>query len=244
MNPTAAVLVVIVLFEIVLTTYQALLFWRTRKSIYAEVGNLENKAEKEISIVGFTETLLSAAAERQQLSVITAERRAGNLFRVGTLLMIVSVVVPFILVAMYLQTDPATIVTSLKSLGVSPADAAKAAQRDWHLLVAGVSFGLLFLAAAKGILAAESKQLEIYSNEVRGSTYYGDLSRALKIAERLDAERKNSKHSITEEVVRKIIVNLLDRGHLKHNASQPWEIPTGLPQDHELLKIVTDLLKK
>lgn len=234
----------VIIVYIALGLYRWWRFRREYNSITAEALTLEHRAKEEETIVGFTEALLRAAAERGQLSVITAERRAGKLFRVGTLLMTVSVVVPFILVAVYLQTNPNEIVNNLKSLGVSPTDAAKVAQRDWHLLLAGVSFGLLFLAAAKGILAAESKQLEIYSSEVGKTTYYGDLARALRIAERLDSERKDNKNSITDEVIRKVIVKLLERGQLGENIVLSENAQSGSPIDHELLKIVSEALRK
>lgn len=241
---TIALAVAILVLEIVFGFSRRRVYGRLSESLSTAALTLENKAKQETTTVGFIEALLGAAAERQQLSVLTAERRAGNLFRVGTLLMIVSVVVPFILVAMYLQMNPTDVATQLKALGVSPADAAKASQRDWHLLIAGVSFGLLFLAAAKGILAAESKQLELYSNEVRGATYYGDLTRALRIAERLDSDRKDSKHTVTDEVVRKVIVNLLERGQVGHNVTALEENRSGIPLEHEFLKVVADALKK
>jgi hypothetical protein len=163
--------------------------------------------------VQFVDALLEAASERQRLALLRSERRASNLFRIGTVLMTLSVFVPFLLVAIYYQLDPASEFLRLQKLGVLPSPAADFARRDWHLLVAGVSFGLLFLAAARGILNAEASQREMYFREMRVANYYGDLGRALKIAARVDREPgRLSKHSIADEAMRRVIVQLLDKG--------------------------------
>ncbi len=206
---------------------------------------LEDKAASEPTLVGFVSTLLKAAAERQQLSVLTAERRASNLFRVGTLLMGVSVLVPFVLVYMYLQTDPAVIAKELTTAGLPTAEAAKASQRDWHLLVAGISFGLLFIAAARGILLSEGRQREVYAREVRETAYYGDLTRALSIAHRIDRERKDELRSITDEVVRRIVVLLLERGNKEHGSSTLSPTSDAASSgEHEFAKIITETIKR
>jgi len=61
---------------------------------------------------------------------------------------------------MYATIDPYWQLQRLKDVGIDPKDALELARRDWHLLAAGVSFGLLFLAAARGVLAAETRQRE------------------------------------------------------------------------------------
>lgn len=207
--------------------------WHTfdEKKSREAASELEAKAEKEETLVDYVEAQLIAAAARQEIAVSTAERRANRLASTGFLLMISSVLVPFGLVYLYMTLPP-----------VGPPTASTAPQRDWHLLLAGVSFGLLFIAAARGILLAEGRQREVYGREVRETAYYGDLRRALGMAQRLDKKRNDAVETSTEEVVRTIMALMLERGGREPVATSAADLaPTG---EHEFLKIVTDSIKK
>jgi hypothetical protein len=193
---------------------------------------LEAKAENQETLVDYVEAKLVAAAARQELAVCTAEGRANRLSSVGIILMVSSVLVPFALVYLYMIL-PATV-------PATPPGAAP--QRDWHLLFAGLSFGLLFIAAARGILLAEGRQREVYAREVRETAYYGDLRRALGMAQRLDVEDQETTHAATREIVRKIMSLMLERGGRDSMAVPTAETSPG--NDHEFFKIVADAIKK
>jgi hypothetical protein len=217
------------------------------ETVRKEAQELEGKALLQVSLVGYTVALLDAAAKRQRESVLRSERRASGLFWVSTLLMMASVVVPFALVNMYLQGDPTETVKGLVAVGIPVAEAAKAAQRDWHLLLAGVSFGLLFIAAARGILVAEGRQRDVYAREVRETAYYGDLVRALNIAQRVDSGFRDGKNTVTHDVIRKILQMLLERGSHENapelsspnNDSSASTIP-----EHEFFKLLAENIKR
>lgn len=205
---------------------------RTDARSKATASALEAKAEKEETLVDYVEAQLVAAAARQELGVQKAGVRAERLASVGFLLMLSSVIVPFVLVYLYATLPPA-----------APPTAGAAPQRDWHLLLAGVSFGLLFIAAARGILLAEGRQREVYAREVRETVYYGDLRRALGMAQRLDRENTDEKASVTREVIRKVMALMLERGGRDGAAAAAADTPPAAGE-HEFLKIVADTLKK
>lgn len=209
--------------------YEALTPRSTVASTRREAEVLEAKAESEETLVEYVEGQLLAAAKRQDAAVQRAESRGDRLSSIGSFLMIASVFAPLIFVILYVQLGRAT------TDGASP-------QRDWHLLLAGVSFGLLFIAAARGILVAEARQRDVYAREVRETAYYGDLRRALGMAQRIDREDKDEKQPATREVVRKIMALMLERGGREPVATAASEpAPTG---EHEFLKIVTESIKK
>jgi hypothetical protein len=146
--------------------------------------------------------------------------------------MLSSVLVPFVLVYLYMTLPP-----------VAPSITAAAPQRDWHLLLAGVSFGLLFIAAARGILLAEGRQREVYAREVRETAYYGDLRRALGMAQRLDKKKNDATEPATEEVVRAIMALMLNHGRRETDAAAAPE-PTAPAGEHEFLKFIADAVKR
>jgi hypothetical protein len=213
----------------------ALLSWRRKErrrllSKAQEAIGLEETASQEVSLVDYIDAQLIAAAARQDVVVVTSASRADRLATTGFVLMVSSVLIPFGLVYLYLVLDPVEVMNGTA-----------APQRDWHLLLAGVSFGLLFIAAARGILTAEGRQRDLYGREVREVAYYGDLRRALGIAQRLDRKREDDAEAATEEVVRKIMALLLERDRAVQIPSAP-EVPAALG-DHDFLKIFTDVVK-
>lgn len=193
---------------------------------------LEAQAEKEETLVDYVEAQLIAAAARQEVAVRSAEARANRLSSIGIILMVSSVLVPFGLVYLYMSLPPAAPTTPA---GAPP-------QRDWHLLLAGVSFGLLFIAAARGILLAEGRQREVYAREVRETAYYGDLRRALGMAQRLDKEYRDTANKSTREIVQKIMELMLERGGREPSATLTGDVPPA--SEHEFLKVLADAIKK
>lgn len=180
----------------------------------------------------FVDAQLEAAAARQNVAVATAQGRASRMFWLGVILILFSVLVPFVLVWLYATIEPV------------PVKAGEAPQRDWHLLVAGVSFGLLFIAAARGILAAEGRQREVYAREVRETAYYGDLRRAVRMAHRLDYREEDERaEPETEQAVRKIVALMLESGRREHVASASADAQQPAAEG-ELLKGITDVFKK
>jgi hypothetical protein len=153
--------------------------------------------EKEAQIVRFEETppaqedLLQAlrrhikiAVRREEVSMLRAEARANNLFGIGRAFLIASILGPVAAALLYWWVDPITpdSVARFKELhqALGP-DAFKGVtltvSRDWRILLAGVSFGLLFLAAARGLLTQQAKE---------AATYF-KLEERINFLERLDS---------------------------------------------------------
>lgn len=193
---------------------------RTR-TLEAGIDQLERKVEEERTVVEYVKVLLELASERQRLATFSSERSARNLFWIGTILTVLSVCAPFALVALYIRTDTIGQLRELKQVGLDLRVGADLAKRDWHLLVAGVSFGLLFLAAARGVLAMETRQRELYARESRAVTYYGDLIRALQVAARLDEESKSSSRPETMRALRAVLAQLLSTPRVKDGPAEP-----------------------
>lgn len=226
-GPTTASVLFLIIF--VLYNIMDLTVWGIRsQTLVAEA--LEAKAEKEETLVDYVEAQLIAAAARQEVTVRSSEARANRLSSIGIILMISSVLVPFALVYLYMSLP-----TLAPSVDVP-------LQRDWHLLVAGVSFGLLFIAAARGILLAEGRQREVYAREVRETAFYGDLRRALGMAQRLDKEDRDATDKATREIVQRIMGLMLERGGRNTSAILTGDVPAA--DEYEFLKILADAVKK
>lgn len=192
----------------------------------AKVENVEHvyheeSEKKEVSLVKYIELTLSLASERERLTMIKAQGRAGMLFIIGTILMVMSVFAPFASIATYLSTDllSSETVTALKTLkeelGISPSAKDIINQRDWRILFSGISFGFLFLAAARGLLRQEGQQMTTFLKLGQSIAYYESIVSALKIAERkelkriggLSPEDRSEEPNLDDLVTR--IVNLL-----------------------------------
>ena len=153
--------------------------------------------EKEAQIVRFeatppakedlTQTLrrhIKIAVSREEVSMLRAEARANNLFGIGRAFLIASILGPVAAALLYWWVAPVTpeTVARLKDLHQAlGSDAFKgvtiAVNRDWRILLAGVSFGLLFLAAARGLLNQQAKE---------AATYF-KLEEKINFLERLDS---------------------------------------------------------
>jgi hypothetical protein len=150
--------------------------------LYAEADALAEEAKKtDLSLQEVITALLDEAAKRQSALLVQSERRLNTLYKAGLSLMVSAVLVPFFQVSLYLRTDTVHLVSQLTKLGLDSKDIATLASPDWHLLLVGATFGLLFLAAARSILLAEEKQRSAYFRLAESVTYYGDLSRFLRI---------------------------------------------------------------
>src|SRR5262245_43159939 len=87
---------------------RGLLDFRRLRSFEVEIDKLQKQIEGEPTAVEYVKAVLELASERQRLAGFAAQRSGSNLFWLGTVLTVLSVFVPFVLVAIYVQTDPTT----------------------------------------------------------------------------------------------------------------------------------------
>jgi hypothetical protein len=167
------------------------------------------KTLKEITgMVEFVEAVLKVASLREEVAMTIAQGRSGRLFIIGSFLMVLSVFAPFGSAFIYWQTDPLNdeVVIHLaqlkKETGIVPGNESISFKKDWRILFSGLSFGFLFLAAARGILRQEARQSSTYFKTAERVSYYENLARALLINERLQGEAGESQN---EKLVKRII---------------------------------------
>jgi len=180
---------------------------RTELRVASDVAALSIKRENAVSLSDYVLSTLEEAGGRQRLLAISAEARLQTLYTTWLGLTAAAVVAPIVMIFLYAQTDKLAQAEEAKKLGLTGAEIAVLAGRDWHLLLVGASFGLLLLGASRGVLLAESKQREAYFRLTDPITYYGDLARYLRIA--VKAETDKLATGPTREAIGKIQESLL-----------------------------------
>ncbi len=195
-DPSVLIYLLSVFLPAIFTWLQRLIELKKQKTKVERAEKfVKEEAEKQETIVKYIEAIINLANEREKLTMLRAQGRASVLFGIGTALMVLSVFAPILSWVAYLSTEPITdetirLTKTLKEqLGIIPSYNEIAAQRDWRILLSGVSFGFLFLAAARGILRQEGQQMATFLNLARRVTYFENIVNALKIAERNELER-------------------------------------------------------
>ena len=218
METLLAALTVLPFFALVDTILRG---WRNARRVRQAEDELEvsiraaeDRAKTPRPLVESLGDMLSAASNRQSLLLLKSERRLQRLYTLGTWLITLSVLVPFLLVWVYWSWNPIDVLSRLKAAGVSPADASDIAHRDWHVLAAGVSFGLLFLAAARGVIGSEARHRDTYFLLNRRVSYYADLNSALQMADQL-ANHEQADKAVRIEAVKRVISQLLESARIQ-----------------------------
>ena len=181
---------------------------RQSHKIEAAEKDFNKELEKKEPIVKYIDKILNLVIERDKLTMIKAKGRSNYLFFIGTLLMILSVFAPIVTIGIYMTTEPIsentlTVLKHIKSeLGVMPPIQNIINQKDWRILLSGISFGFLFLAAARSLLRQESRQISTYINLNRRISLFENTASALKITEKiaLDGDGDLSSDSLPEEL--------------------------------------------
>lgn len=195
-DPSAFLYFLGVILPIIFSWLERFIQLKKQKAKIEQVEKVvKEESEKRETLVRYIELVLSLASEREKLTMIRAQGRASTLFVIGTVLMVLSVFAPIISLAAYITTEPLandtlTMIKAIKDqIGITPSFNDIVNQRDWRILLSGVSFGFLFLAAARGILRQEGQQMTTFLNLARRVTYYENIVSALKIAERNELEK-------------------------------------------------------
>lgn len=156
-----------------------------------EIGANQGKHE---SFIDFFARELRATVERERLAMIRAESSSRVLAALGTWLMVLSVFAPLASAALYASLPPIspetvqTLIQLKTQLGFTPGAEAISTARDWHILLAGLSLGFLFVAAARGVLRQEAQQRAVFFRVVRRVSYFENLVTALRVRQRLHEE--------------------------------------------------------
>lgn len=144
-----------------------------------KIREAREKAITDTPLVELMEASINVLTERARLTMLLAQNRANKLFVIGVILMVVSVFAPVASTLIYLNSNPLEPIEKVP--GIEERAFELPIQRDWRILVSGISFGFLFLAAARGILKQEAQQRETYFKLDNRITYYENTITALKI---------------------------------------------------------------
>ena len=161
----------------------------------------------------FLEKQLAAVTERERTNMLRADYRASLTYAVGVMMLVASVFAPVTSAYVYFRTDPLP-AESLERLaelansagGAIPAGVQINLGRDWRVLLGGVSFGFLFIAAATALMAQHSRQARSYRRLRDVVAYYDNVSTAFRIRTQL---REVEGQYVARDVVESLIGRLL-----------------------------------
>ncbi len=186
---------------------------------------------------------LRKITEKEDATSKSSEGMSRRLSIVGVGLIILATLSPIVAGVLYWFSEPIGLETS-KALKLL-ADSAIATEpirveRDWRILVGGMSFGFLLLAAGRGLLRQAAEQRRAYNRARRRVAYYEGVISAVVIANKSDSENKSD--PILPSVVLQILNVLLEgsagsEGEL--HAVESTEFPSK-----EQLKTILELVRK
>jgi outer membrane murein-binding lipoprotein Lpp len=145
----------------------------------ADVASAVQSLEQQgLSTLESAKAAMRVAVAREELGMAEAGRRSNALYRAGFCFMLFSVLAPLGSAAYYWNLDPlpSSVVQRLaelhRAVGVLPAGTTIPIQRDWRVIVGGISFGFLFLAAASGLMKQHGRQTALQAQLGRRVSYF------------------------------------------------------------------------
>lgn len=193
---------------------------------------------------------IEIAGKQANVSAAEADGRARNLFSRGTTILSASILGPVLAVILYVSLDPLAESTvsrleDLKqTLGALPQGIHVSAERDWRILAAGVTFGLLMLATARGLLTQQSKEAQRHSHFSERVGYF------LRLGEAAALLNKGAFQHYDADVVDFVNERLLSGGHVQPPAGGDDEpgpenlVLAELKKNNEFLKGISDAMRK
>jgi len=179
----------------------------------AETKKLSMPPSEGEPVFEFLKRQLEFAIGLEETTMLVASSRARWLYQFGQLFLIASVMGPVAAAWIYWQVEPLSESTvanllDLKSgLGGLPDSIALTVHRDWHVLLGGVTFGFLFLAAGSGLLRHQGKEHALYSLAGERVNSYRRLIAVLEIKKRVGEKRSES--DLNDELVKIVVERLL-----------------------------------
>ncbi len=212
----------VVVLMTVATVVVAFVLRRAASESAQELGELEQrleeiKARREESVTDsqFVRNQVERVGVQEAITLARAQKRSSLLFPLGVALMLLSIAGPISSFLLYRSMSPAAdfveLIDNMKQREItvewSGSDIASAAARDWRVLVSGISFGFLFLAAAAAVLRLESNQRDTFFRLNHRVTFYRSIDAALEIAEHLEDEQASAE--ATHDLITKVMAILI-----------------------------------
>jgi len=187
-----------------------------QRSQKAVVASAEQSLSDQASFAEHVERELRVLAERERLILVQSSGRSNWLFIVGNALILASVGAPVASLLLYLQAS-------------SP---------EWHLLAFGVAFGLLLLAAARGVARQEGHQRDTY---FRLTMRIAEYERSISVL-RIATKASPPDSALVQDVSSKILWRLLQSGLIDSQSSASAEPDGGAMPDAPFGQLVNTLL--
>lgn len=197
----------------------------TLRGQQTKIKELERAPKADLGLLTFIEQQLNLTIERERLTMLAAHTRAQRLASVGTIVLLLSLLAPLISTLTYVNTVPTadeirTAQAVTKDAKMTPDQLSKVLGPDWRVLLSGLSFGLLLLAAARGIMKQEQQQREMYFRVAQRVTSFENMVSALRISDRLEKEGQSWQLPSTLEL---IVARLLNPDPLVYHSAQEKE---------------------
>ncbi|MDJ0910715.1 MAG: hypothetical protein QNI99_16055 [Woeseiaceae bacterium] len=177
------------------------------------IRDFEEQVRAEVNFPEFFQRQLQLVAERARLLTVKASSRSHSLFWMGTILTVMSVFAPFVSISIYLNLEPLPqeVVDGIERLrgtdGNLPSGIDVSIAKDWRVLVSGISFGFLFLAAAGALFAQYRRQMEIVFQLGKDVDYFDAVVSAAEIRQRANKENLDLRMSDLVDDVIKMLLN-------------------------------------
>lgn len=176
------------LFIFDISSYIALKFYASSK----EADKLESLLEalpRKSAPSSRVDTLyqeLKNSIERERVILLRTDARANKLFLLGTTFLVLSILGPILAGILYWQIEPLPSrtleqFTELRKILGDNVNLDTPVQRDWRILVAGLSFGFLFLAAASGLLKQQARESRAYFRIGERINHYHRLASIVRV---------------------------------------------------------------
>lgn len=212
------------------------------ESQQTRVEEVEQQAEAEADFPTAFKAQLRLVAERARLLMVKAEARANMLYGVGTTLTVISVFAPVASIAVYVGLDPLpqSVLEALQSLrgenGELPTGISVSVAKDWRVLLSGISFGFLFLAAAAALFTQHRRQMETFFILAKDVDYFNAVVTAVEIRARSDSDSVTLSSQM-ESLVNQVIGQLMRRPYIREQEPESKDgVVPAIKQLNDLMK--------
>lgn len=169
-----------------------------------KLKSLEEAAAVPASAAEFVQKELGIAIARERVGMLLAQGRSSRLVGLGSFFIILSVSAPVAAIYAYTAQDPLAIIERISAQKLVVDSSKLPLSRDWHLLLAGGTFGFLFIAAAAGVLRQAQHQTETYFRLARRVMHYESMISAVRIGTHLSTQQ-------LDPAVSRLIGRVIDR---------------------------------
>ena len=162
------------------------IFEESEETLRSEIRAIRQEKPRPKKLLhDFAMEQLQAMTYEEQLLGISAKRSEQRLSAFGVFLVSISIIAPIVSAVLYYLDS---------SRGTEPS-------KDWHILLAGLSFGFLILVAGRGLLRQATTLRQAYYRARRRQSHHEGLVSAIKIAQRSEKNMSMSLPVVIDKVI-------------------------------------------